>query len=227
MNTIRSIGALLLALAASSAGATTLWLKDDQGNVCKNSQSSNPGQVIGLGNVTPTGAFSLTLSNPGNGVRTPSTGQCANLPTTPATAPLVFSGGVTPRIVPIHMWKTGTGGRMECLDQGPNFVGISGMLTSGNYTLVFGGGYSDGCNVQTQSKYTPDGLPAYQRPAELRAPGQGPEGTAIVFRGGYHLFNEQNPIPEPGTLALLATGATGLMAMTLRRRRRARQTQRD
>lgn len=216
MNTIRLASGLLIAVLAQTAAATTIWLKDDQGNVCKNSLSTNPGQVIGLGHVTAAGVLTLTISNPSNGVKTPSTGQCANLPTAPAANPILFNGNVTPRIVPIHMWKAGTQGRMECLDQGNNFVGVAGTVVSGVYRLDLSGGYTDGCNMATQTKITSNGLPTFVREAKMR------QGERAFYTGAYHIFHEDaqgNPIPEPGTLALLATGATGLMAMALRRRR--------
>lgn len=215
MHTIRLLSGLLIAALAQAAGATTIWLKDDQGNVCKNSLSTNPGQVIGLGTVNNAGAFTLTISNPSNGIKTPSTGQCANVPAAPAANPLVFTGTVTPRIMPVHMWKAGTGGRMECLDQGNNFIGVSGVIANAPYQLQLSGGYTDGCDMQTQTKTTASGLPTFVRDVKIR------QGERAIYSGTYYIFQENaqgNPIPEPGTLALLAMGATGLMAMALRRR---------
>lgn len=218
MNTTRFLALFLLAAVAQGASATTIWLKDDAGQVCKNSLSTNPGQVIGLGTVTSAGALTLTISNPSNGTKTPSSGQCLNLPTAPAANPLVISGSVTPQMLSIHMWKPGTKGAMECLDQGSNFFGIIGAVSSNPYTFTFSGGYTDGCNMQTQTKITSDGLPVFVRGLVIRQ--QGAERP--IFRGSYHIFNEANRIPEPGSLALLLAGAGSLILLaTLRRRQLA------
>lgn len=219
MNTTRLLAFLLCAGLAQGAAATTIWLKDDAGQVCKNSLSTNPGQVIGLGTVTSGGALTLTISNPANGVMTPSSGQCLNLPTVPVANPLVINGAVTPQIEPVHMWKPGTRGGMECLDQGNNFYGIIGNITNTPYRFQFSGGYSDGCNMQTQTKLTSDGLPVFTRGLIIRQD----DLEIPLFQGSYYIFNEANRIPEPGSLFLLMAGVASLILVGLRRRRLARQ----
>ncbi len=226
MNTTRVLAFLLFAGLAQGAAATTIWLKDDAGQVCKNSLSTNPGQVIGLGTVTSAGALTLTISNPSNGTMTPSSGQCLNLPTAPAANPLVITGTVSPQMLSIHMWKewnartsTGTMLRKECLDQGVNFSGIIGQVVSNPYTFNFSGGFADGCNMQTQTKITGDGLPIFTRGLVIRQQGR----ELPLFTGTYYIFNEANRIPEPGSLLLLVAGAASLILVGMHRRRLARQ----
>lgn len=226
MNTTRLLAFLLCAGLAQGAAATTIWLKDDAGQVCKNSLSTNPGQVIGLGTVTSGGALTLTISNPANGVMTPSSGQCINLPTAPEANPLVIAGAVAPQILPIHMWKewnaqtsSGTMLRKECLNQGSNFSGIIGQVINNPYSFNFSGGYTDGCNMQTQTKITSDGLPVFVRGLIIRQQGR----EIPLFTGSYYIFNEANRIPEPGSLFLLMAGVASLILVGLRRRQLARQ----
>jgi hypothetical protein len=226
MITTRFLALFLLAAVAQGASATTIWLKDNAGQVCKNSLSTNPGQVIGLGTVTSAGALTLTISNPSNGTKMPSSGECLNLPTAPAANPLVITGSVTPQMLSIHMWKewnaqtsSGTMLRKECLDQGSNFSGIIGLVTSNPYRFNFTGGYTDGCNMQTQTKITSDGLPVFVRGLVIRQQGR----ELPLFTGSYYIFNEANRIPEPGSLALLLAGAGSLILLATMRRRTARQ----
>jgi hypothetical protein len=160
------------------------------------------------------GSLTLTISNPANGTLTPNSGDCLKLPIGSAATPLVFSGSVAPQMQAIHMWKPGTKGAMECLYQGSNFVGLSGVLTSGQYRLTLGGGLlSDGCDLQTQTKITSDGLPSFRRIATIFSGGEAPQ-----FNGAYYIFNA-NAVPEPGSLSLLLAGAAGLTLLGLQRRR--------
>ena len=223
MKATRLFALLLLALAAQGASATTLWLKDGAGQICKNTGSSNPGQVIGLGSLTSAGVLTMTISNPA--ATAPTTGNCKDILKTNGTN-IVFTGPVAPQNLPIHMWKPGTKGGMECLDQGNNLSGVIGTLSvtlsnGQQYTLGLGGGYTDGCNMQTQTKITADGLPVFTRIATIRRVG----GESKVFSGSYHIFNELNPIPEPGSLLLLVAGAASLMLVGLQRRRLVKQAQ--
>ncbi|KAF0101292.1 MAG: hypothetical protein FD187_2923 [bacterium] len=212
MHKTRLLAFCSLALLAQGASATTLWLKDNGGNVCRNSASTNPGQVIGLASVTSGGALTLTINNPANGTVTPNSAPCTNLPKAPANNPLVLSGNVTPRIVQVNMTKPGTNGALECLKQGNNFSGVSGAFDSGQgivYTATWGFSYQDGCGANN------NGQPAFSRTLMLRANGV----ERPVFSGSYHIFNEANPVPEPGSLALLVAGASGLLLLALRNRR--------
>jgi hypothetical protein len=161
MKVTRLITLFLLATLAQGASATTIWLKDRNGQVCKNTASANAGGVIGLGSVDRNGVITMTIDNPDTGTetRSPSTGDCANLPRTPAGNPSVFNGNVTPSIVPIHMLKPGTKGALECLDQGSNFAGVNGSVVSGPQTISFGFGYTDGCTGG-------NALPTFSRPAD-------------------------------------------------------------
>lgn len=223
MKATRLIALLLLALAAQGASATTIWLKDGAGQICKNTGSSNPGQVIGLGSLTAGGVLTMKISNPP--ATAPTTGNCKDLPKT-SGADLEFSGPVAPQNLRIHMWKAGTKGRMECLDQGNNLSGVNGgvnfTLANGQqFTLGLGGGYTDGCDMQTQTKITSDGLPVFTRIATIRRVGA--ERTS--FTGSYHIFNELNSVPEPGSLLLLVAGAASLMLVGLQRRRLVKQAQ--
>jgi len=218
MKATHLIALVLLATLAQGASATTIWLKDRNGQVCKNSASTlNAGGVIGLASVDRNGAITMTIDNPDTGTetRSPSTGDCANLPRTTTGVPLVFIGGVTPSIVPIHMLKPGTKGALECLDQGSNFSGVNGSVVSGNQTLSFGFGYTDGCTGG-------NALPTFSRPVTLSMP-ENPEADIIVFNGLYHIFNEGNPVPEPGSLLLLVAGAASLILIGLQRRRLVKQ----
>lgn len=224
MKATRLFALLLLALAAQGASATTIWLKDRNGQVCKNTASANAGGVIGIGSTNSNGVMTMTIDNPNTGTetRSPSVGDCANLPRTSVGSPLVLSGQVTPQIVPIHMWKPGTKGAMECLDQGSNFVGLKGTLLSGQRRFLFSGGlFSDGCNMSAQTKTTPDGLPVFRREVSFFNGGERP-----LFIGAYHIFNEANTVPEPGSLLLLVAGAASLVLIGMQRRRLVKQAQR-
>jgi hypothetical protein len=120
------------------------------------------------------------------------------------------------------MLKPGTKGTMECLDQGSNFAGVStgaSPLLSGKYKLEFGFLFTDGCGSAN------NGLPTFSRSANLRDENN-PENEIIVFNGLYHIFNEQNPVPEPGSIALLAAGVAGLLTLAWGRRRSKAQSQR-
>lgn len=212
MNLIRLLTSLLLVSLAQGALATTIWLKDRGDQVCKNSASANPGQIIGLGGVTRAGAITFTISNPAGGILTPNSLDCQSIPTTPVASPIVFSGTLQPQIVPIHMVKPGTKGALECLDQGNNYSGVSGQLVSGIYRLIFAFSYTDGCT-------TGNPLPAFSRSLTLR---QG-QSERPRFVGKYHIFRDDgqgNPIDEPGTLLLMAAGAAGLISFAMKRRQR-------
>lgn len=214
MYTTRLIALMGLTIFAQSALANTIWLKDRQGNVCYNSASSNPGQVIGYGGINRNGSgFTFTISNPAAGVRSPATGDCANIPTT--TANLVFpAGNVVANVVPVSFMKPGTQGVNECLNQGSNLSGVTGGASvgtgSGRRTLAFSFTGTTGC------------LPgSYQAPFARTvsiATGAGPAITT-VYRGNYHIFNEANPIPEPGSILLILVGALGLGFLAKRYRR--------
>lgn len=221
MKATHLIALVLLATLAQGASATTIWLKDRNGQVCKNTASANAnaGGVIGLGSVDRNGVITMTIDNPDTGTetRSPSTGDCANLPRTPAGNPLVFNGSVTPSIVPIHMLKPGTKGALECLDQGSNFAGVNGSVVSGPQTLSFGFGYTDGCSGG-------NALPTFSRPVDLSIP-ENPEAQIVVFNGLYHIFNEGNPVPEPGSLLLLIAGAVSLITIGMQRRRLVKKDQ--
>lgn len=224
MKATRLIALLLLSALAQGASATTVWLKDRNGQVCKNSASGNAG-VVGIGGVDRNGVMTMTIDNPDTGTETrnPSVGDCANLPRTSVGSPLVLSGSglVTPQIVPIHMWKPGTNGAMECLDQGSNFVGLKGTLVNGQKMFLFSGGLlSDGCDMSSQTKTTLDGLPVFRREVSYFNGGERPR-----FIGAYHIFNEANSVPEPGSLLLLVVGATSLIFVGMQRRRLAKQAQ--
>lgn len=233
MNITRLLAFFLFASLAQSASATTIWIKDDQGKVCTNTcnvTAANPSGVIGIGSVTNAGILNLAITNPGgNSCSVAPSGQCQNLPTAPAANPLVITGSVTPQILPIHMWKewnaqtsSGTMLRKECLDQGTNYSGIIGQVTNNPYRFNFSGGYTDGCNMQTQTKITSDGLPAFVRGLVIRQQGR----ELPLFTGSYYIFNEANRIPEPGSLALLLAGAGSLILLVAMRRRTLRQMQR-
>jgi hypothetical protein len=208
-----------LTIFAQGALAGTIWLKDRQDHVCTNSLSSNPGQIIGYGGINRNGTgFTLTLSNPAGGVKNPSTGDCANIPTT--TADLVFPvGNVVANVVPVTLVKTGTGGNPECLDQGLNLSGVTGGSSVGTgantRTLAFSFTGSAGCAHPNYSVPTYQG--PFQRTASI-ARGAGSLQTT-VFQGAYHIYNETNPIPEPNSILLILAGASSLGLLALWRRK--------
>lgn len=219
MNKTRLMVLIGLTVFAQGAMASTIWLKDRQDQVCYNTASINPGGVIGYGGINRDGTgFTMTISNPVGGTKTPATGDCANIPTT--TTDLVFSGGnVAPNVVPVTMVKTGTGGNPECLDQGLNLSGVTGGASIGTgvntRTVAFSFAGAAGC---PHPNYT---VATYQAPFQRIASitsGSGPFAST-VFQGNYHIF-DQASIPEPGTLPLLLAGVAGLAGLALRRRSR-------
>lgn len=206
-----------LTIIAQGAMGSTIWLKDRQDQVCYNTGSSNPGGVVGYGGINRDGSgFTMTISNPA--ATKPTTGDCANIPTT--TTDLVFTGGnVVPNVVPITLVKAGTGGANECLDQGLNLSGVTGGASIGTgastRTVAFSFTGAAGCS---HPNYT---VPTYQAPFQRTvfiSTGVGP-AQQTPYRGNYHIF-DQASIPEPGTLPLLLAGAAGLGALALRRRSR-------
>lgn len=221
MYTTRLMTLIALSVFAQGVLANTIWLKDRQGNVCYNSASTNPGQVIGYGGVNRDGTgFTLTISNPANGTKTPATGDCTTIPSAPAANPIGFSGSMTARLQATHMWKPGTNQVPECLDQGTNLSGLSGTLNSGQYRLLLSTQFTDGCNIQTQTKITSNGLPAYVRTVTLFGGG----GERPLYNGVYHIFNVAS-VPEPSSILLILAGATGLGALAISRRKSARRKQ--
>lgn len=219
MNTTRVLALFALTLTAPGVMAETIWLKDRQGNVCYNSASTNPGQVVGYGGVNRDGTgFTFTISNPANGTKTPATGDCASAPTAPANAPIVISGSVPTRLNAVHAMKPGTNQAVECLDQGTNLSGLSGVIGGSGYRLVFSTQFTDGCNMQTQTAITPNGQPSYTRTLSIFRSNQ----EAPLMRGQFHIFNVAS-VPEPDTLLLLAMGGLGLGWAYLGRRRARNQ----
>lgn len=214
------LAGMLLALPAS---ANTVWLKGgtSPATVCKNSLSSNPGQVIGYGGIDSAGNFTMTISNPSNGVVSPpGRGPCPSLPTTgtsTAPTPIVFTGSMPVRNEALNAIKAGTNNAFECLNQGTNLSGIGtaagSTLTSGAYALTLKFTLSsDGCTRNPTVWLTGDGQPAFLRGATLT-------GGTLPFNGYYHVFNAA-AIPEPDTFALLLAGATAALTLGWARRRK-------
>lgn len=231
LNMRTAIVLLVLTTLAQGAAANTVWFKDQSGNVCKNSGSTNPDQVVAYGGVDRNGVFTLTISNPSDGVQSPGgRSNCANLPTTGTIAApesIVFSGTVTPEINAIHMIKAGTEGRAECLAQGDNLTGISNTmpLVSGPYSLTLTYSYKDGCILKTGERITPSGQPDFTRTAFLDRP-----DDSIDFDGGYYIYNpnavQPGAVPEPDSLWLILAGAAsaGMLRFMPSRRKRPRQS---
>jgi len=221
MYTSRLITLIGLTIFAQGALANTIWLKDRLGNVCYNSDitnPNNPSKIIGAGGVNHDGTgFTLTIDNPATGTVTPSTGDCTTIPKAASATPIVFSiGSVNPRLMSNHMWKPGTKGALECLDQGVNLSGLSGVLISSNgqYRMLLSTVFTDGCNMQTQTKITVDGQPMIVRTAAIFGGG----AEAPLYQGNYHIFNVAT-VPEPGSILLLLAGASAMGVLTLARRR--------
>lgn len=238
MNTSRFIAGLALSLLlAPAASASTIWLKDTSNNVCKNTLSSNPGQVIGYGGIDASGNFTMTISNPVNGVVTPSTARapCWSLPKTGNTSlgtayTINFNGSMTPQFSTLNMVKPGTKGALECLRQGSNLSGV-GANASGTgqaitdstntYTLTmkyaFNPALDDGCVAgTTPPQYiTGDGQPNFVYPHRSATLSFATTNINLA----YHIYNA-NTVPEPGSLALLLSGASmAVVAYRLRRRK--------
>lgn len=221
--TTRLVTLIGLAICAQGALANTIWLKDRQGNVCYNTASSNPGGIIGYGGINRDGSgFTMTLSNPA--ATKPTTGDCANIPTT--TTNLVFPvGNVVRNLVPITVVKAGTNGANECLDQGLALSGVTGGATQGIYTLAFSFTGAAGCphpNYQAPNPVLPTYQAPFQRTVSI-ATGSGPF-LNTVFRGTYHISTQTlpNQVPEPDTALLLIAGGLGMAGLTLWRRRAGR-----
>ncbi len=240
MHTTHLIALIGMSVFAQSALANTIWLKDTstpKPEICRNSLISNPNnpeKIIGLGGVNRDGSsFTLTIDNPPPTVAvpnpvTPATGACQSLPqnlnanpaNNPSGNPIVFSGSMQPRLTATHMWKewmaqTSSGSmlRKECLDQGSNLSGLSGTINSGQYRLLLSTQFTDGCDMQSQTKSTADGQPLIVRTATIFLGGERP-----IYTGTYHIFNVDS-VPEPGTIMLLVIGAAtlGMVAFTRRR----------
>ena len=228
MYTSRFIALMGLTVITPGALASTIWLKDRQDHVCYNSASTNPGQVIGYGGINRDGTgFTLTISNPSTGSKTPASGDCLTIPAT--TSNVAFTGGnVVANVVPITLVRAGTSGSNECLDQGRNLSGVTGgasaAFPAGTRTVAFSFAGAAGCahpNYQAPNPVVPTYQGPFQRTASITS-GTGPFQTT-VFNGSYYMF-DQASIPEPGSLPLLLAGAMGLALLALRRRsRRARQ----
>ncbi len=236
MYAYRLIILLILSLFAQGASAATIWLKDKSGNVCTNTSSTNLGQAIGYGGVSRDGSgFTLTIDNPAAGA--PTTGECKNIPMTdrdslgnPVTnAPIVFNGALTPHVVPINATKDGTNGNPECLDQGSNYSGVSGEVAENaatpRYKINFNFSYTDGCTRGPPVNLNP-GQPDFIRDVSIGNMG-GPI-SIVYFSGKYHIsvLNQLNPIPEPGSIALILAGALALWGIAgLHGRRKQARTQ--
>lgn len=240
MNTTRFLSGLALTvMLAPAASASTIWLKDPSNNICKNTLSSNPGQVIGYGGIDASGNFTMTISNPNDGVVSPSASRapCTSLPKTGSTAlgtahTINFNGTMTPQFSTLNMVKPGTKGALECLAQGSNLSGV-GANASGTgqaitdstniYTLTmkyaFNPALDDGCVAgTTPPQYiTGDGQPNFVYPHRSATWSNG----TTTINLAYHIFNA-NTVPEPGSLALLLSGASvAVAAFWLRRRKPA------
>jgi hypothetical protein len=223
-----SLSLLFSVFLAQSAWASTVWLKDRNGDVCTNSLSSNPGKVIGYGGHDGGGNFTMTISNPSDGVLTPATGDCFNLPLTGASAtpsPIVFNGPVSifrSRVVN----QIGQGTEIspgvyatECLEHGSNTTGLNNWptpLTNGAFLLRFSHTSTNGCVAGTTPPQliTVDGMATYVRNARV-------DGGPRVFFGTYYIF-DTNAIPEPDSLTLLLAGGVAGLFLTRAWRRRSR-----
>jgi hypothetical protein len=219
MNTTRLIILLGLTFFAQGALANTIWLKDRQGSVCINTGSGNAGGVIGLGGINIDGSsFFLKIDNPK--ATKPTTGDCANLPTTDTSGPLVFNGTMTANVVPIAMMKPGTKGVNECLNQGNDLSGITGAATIGAgatlKSLQFNFSGATGCMPNTYQAPFVRGVILVSGSAATFG------GAKTIFQGNYYIFNP-SAIPEPGTIPLLLAGLVGLGYLAMRRRTGATQ----
>lgn len=208
--------AILLLFSNCAISSSTVWLKDNFGSVCRNNLSSNPGQVIGYGGHDGSGNFIMTISNPTDGVMTPSSGRCLDIPksgTSTSPTPIIFNGPTTLfRSQTIHMIKPGTGGALECLKQGINLVGLQTSIagitsTDGLYQLTFGYRRTDGCDPNTGTAITSNGQPQFIRTSGIA-------GGPKYFSGNYYIY-DSNAIPEPNIISIFLTGLLLLISVQI------------
>jgi hypothetical protein len=105
-----------------------------------------------------------------------------------------------------------------------SFTTLNGAITGWQFIAGTGAQYDQSSYLLCLNTGSSVGLGSRQCPANLNFVGVGgAENFAFNFSGaqGLTFTPTQTPVPEPASLALLLAGASGMVAASVRRRRRA------
>jgi len=189
---------LLMAAASPASAGYKLWIK---GPVCS---AQNPCSTAEIGS---SGPISIALP----AYDDPNTPQPVDMPA------LTFSGNINLQTVISELCKPGTNGQPEWLKAGSNVKGVTGTLTSANYTLVLTFNPTDNPNTICNAAALGQETKLYARGYTITQT-TGRVVTTIVSNGVHYVYNVA-AIPEPETLFLLMAGLGAMGVVTWRKRR--------